>query len=173
MKRVLVIGSCGAGKSRFSKELHKITGLPLIHLDVEFWNPGWVKPEKQDWVSNVGDLIERASWIIDGNYGGTMELRLSRADTVFWLDLSRTICVYRVLKRSLNVNGRRRSDLAEGCEEKLDFEFVKFVWDFPKKHRYKIVNALKTRPDVDLFTMQTRKDVAETLRSLRKTHSMN
>lgn len=130
MKRVLVIGSCGAGKSTFARQLHEMTGLPLIPLDRHYWKPGWVESEKDVWHETVRELIGRDEWIIDGNYGGTMEMRLKRADTVIWLDLPRHICLYRVLKRTYSYSGRRRPDMAEGCAERIELPFLKYVWNF-------------------------------------------
>lgn len=130
MKRVLVIGSCGAGKSSFSQRLHKITALPVIHLDRYYWKPGWVEPPKEEWKRIVADLIDRDEWIIDGNYGGTMEMRINRADTVFWLDMSRHLCVSRIVKRTLLYKEGSRPDMADGCDERFKWDFMRYVWNF-------------------------------------------
>jgi adenylate kinase family enzyme len=82
MRRVLVIGISGAGKSTFSQALATKTGLPLIHLDKEFWRPGWVQTPRQEWRARVSELAARERWIMDGNYDSSLDLRLPRADTV-------------------------------------------------------------------------------------------
>ncbi|MHC0064340.1 hypothetical protein ACWATR_15805 [Nostoc sp. UIC 10890] len=85
MKKILIIGSGGAGKSTLARELGTILGLEVIHLDVWYWNPGWVETPKTKWQSIIQDLTLRESWIMDGNYSGTLDIRLSVADTVFFV----------------------------------------------------------------------------------------
>jgi adenylate kinase family enzyme len=77
MRRVLVIGSGGAGKSTFATRLAQLTGLPLFHLDALYWKPGWVETPKEVWSRTMGQLIAGARWVMDGNYGGTLEQRLA------------------------------------------------------------------------------------------------
>lgn len=131
MRRVLVIGSPGAGKSTLAAELAVKTGLPLIHLDQQYWQSGWVEPPKDEWRRRVTELIAGNSWIIDGNYGGTLELRLARADTVIVLEFRPWICLWRILRRLAASRGRVRSDMAEGCPEKLNLEFLLYTATFP------------------------------------------
>ncbi|NNE67489.1 MAG: DNA topology modulation protein [Pyrinomonadaceae bacterium] len=138
MKRVLVVGSCGAGKSTFSRKLQEKTDLPLIHLDRYYWKPDWVESSVEEWTAKVSELISGDKWIIDGNYGGTMDLRMKRADTVIWLDLPRYLCIYRVLKRTLSANSSARPDMAEGCEERFELDFLKYVWNFRRDKNPKI-----------------------------------
>ena len=142
MQRVLVIGISGAGKSTFSRALAARTGLPLIHLDTEFWQPGWKITPRQEWRAKVAQLVERESWIMDGNYGSSLDLRLPRADTVLWFDYPRHVCLRRVFWRIATTYGRVREDLAPGCPEQLDPEFLRFVWDFNTKSRPQIVAML-------------------------------
>jgi len=109
-----------------------LTGLPLIPLDRYYWKPGWVESEKDEWKSTVEKLVAGDEWIIDGNYGGTMEMRLNRADTVIWLDMPRFLCTYRVLKRTFLFRKRGRPDMPDGCDERFDWDFMKYVWNFPR-----------------------------------------
>lgn len=87
MRKILVIGCCGSGKSTFSRRLNEITKIDIIHLDKEYWNPGWVEPPKDEWKKLVETLIARDAWIMDGNYSGTLELRLHACDTMIYLDM--------------------------------------------------------------------------------------
>ena len=128
MQRVLVIGSPGAGKSTFARQLEARSGLPLIHLDREYWRPGWVETPRDEWRVRVEQLVAGPRWIIDGNYGGSLATRLSRADMVVLLDLPWWTCVARLVRRSLRNRGRRRPDMAEGCVERLDAEYLRFLW---------------------------------------------
>ena len=86
MKKILVIGCCGAGKSTFSKKLHKILKLPLIHLDTYYHKPNWEEPEKEDWKKIVSSLAHRKEWIMDGNFSDTFDIRIPRSDTIIYLD---------------------------------------------------------------------------------------
>ena len=142
IQRVLVIGISGAGKSTFARRLAAITGLPVIHLDTEFWKPGWKVTERAEWRAKVASLIEREAWIMDGNYGASLDLRLPRADTVVWFDYPRLVCLTRAVWRVATTCGRVRADLAPGCPEKFDLEFLRFIWDFHAKSRPQIVVML-------------------------------
>jgi adenylate kinase family enzyme len=138
----MVIGSSGAGKSTFSRQLSKITGLPLIHLDRLHFSPNWVTMPKDDWKEKVAEIVEGDAWIIDGNYSGTMEIRLEKCDTVIFLDLPRFVCVYRVLKRVATYRKGKRPDMADGCDEKFDWEFIKWVWNYPNRSKPKVEGLL-------------------------------
>ncbi len=106
MKKVLVIGSGGAGKSTFSRRLGDVLGIDVIHLDQLYWQPNWVEPAKAEWAGTVEKLLTGDSWIMDGNYGGTRTIRMNACDTAILLDLPRTICVFRVLKRIWKYRGQ-------------------------------------------------------------------
>jgi adenylate kinase family enzyme len=135
VKRILVIGSGGAGKTAFSKQLGEILGLPVIHLDQLYWQPGWVKTEREEWVKKVDDLIAHPEWIIDGNFGGTLPQRIRRADTIILLDIPRIVCLWRVFKRTVTHYGRQRDEMPEGCPERFSWSFVRWIWNYPKKSK--------------------------------------
>jgi adenylate kinase family enzyme len=138
----MVIGCGGAGKSTFARELATRTGLPLIHLDREFWKPGWVPTPPDEWDEHLSRLSSADAWIMDGNYGRTLTTRLQRCDAVVFFDLPRVICLQGIFKRWLRSQFKRRPDLPEGCAEQLDVEFVRWVWDYPRNSRPRIVAAL-------------------------------
>jgi adenylate kinase family enzyme len=139
VKRVLVIGSSGAGKSTFAIKLGKNLNLPVIHLDKEFWQPGWIETPRESWRIKVSELVARDEWIIDGTYDSSLDLRLPRADTVFFLDYPRYLCIWRTLVRIITNLGSVRVDMAEGCREKLDLGFFKWVWNY-RRDRYPKIN---------------------------------
>jgi len=115
-RRVVVTGIAGAGKSTFSRSLSAKTGLPVIHLDLCFWQPGWVEPSEAEWREQQRDLITSDEWILDGNYDATLDLRLERADTAVFLDTPWWVCVWRALVRGV----RKRPvgfQLPHGCDE--------------------------------------------------------
>src|SRR5262245_32584770 len=127
MRRVLVVGCAGAGKTTFSRRLAAMLKLPVVHLDRHFWRPQWQLPDMQEWRETLTTLAAGPEWIMDGNYSGTFDLRMPRADTVIWLDFSRMICMRRVLLRIVKGYGRTRQDLPEGCPEKFDPVFLRYV----------------------------------------------
>lgn len=131
MKRVLVIGSPGSGKSTLATQLAQRTGLPIIHLDQEYWRAGWIETSKKEWLSRVANLIARERWIIDGNYSGSLAMRLERADTVIDLEFPAALCVWRIVKRVATSWRRVRPDMAEGCPEQVNFEFLLYTATFP------------------------------------------
>jgi len=168
MKKVAVIGSSGAGKSQLSRAMGGILGLEIIHLDREYWLPEWTEPPKNEWQAKVEELVKRECWIMDGNFGGTMEIRIAAADTLIFLDLPRTICCWRILKRWLTYHRDTRPDMAEGCDEKFDLKFLQWVWDFPKRSRPRVLQriaAAENQPRV--IHLRSRREVAEFLETLR------
>jgi adenylate kinase family enzyme len=160
MKRVLVIGSSGAGKSTFARRLGEKTGLEVIHLDKLYWKPNWVEPARSDWKKTVENALKGDSWIMDGNYSGTMELRLPACDTVIFLDFPRALCAFRVVKRVAFSYGRTRPDMASDCEEQFDWEFVKWVWNFPTRTKPKVEALLKQfENEKTIIRLQSKREV--------------
>jgi adenylate kinase family enzyme len=127
MQRVLVIGPCGAGKSTLAGEIGSRLGLPVIHIDQLNWQPGWVESDKAELSARIVAATAGDNWVIDGNYGGTMAERLTRADTVVYLDFPVRICFWRILRRWWMHRGKSRPDMTEGCPERLDTAFLWYV----------------------------------------------
>jgi len=146
MRRVLVIGPGGAGKSTFARALAERTGLPLIHLDTLYWHSGWVATPNEEWDRTVQELIGRDRWIMDGNYGRTLSVRLAACDTVILLDLPRHVCLWRVTRRWWRYRKTSRPDLAPGCPEQLSWEFVRWIWTYKKRRRPGVLSWPRCRP---------------------------
>jgi adenylate kinase family enzyme len=142
MKKILVIGSGGAGKSTFSVRLGKLLNIEVIHLDVLYWCPGWVETPKPEWREKVGELVKRETWIIDGNYSGTFDIRFAACDTVIFLDVARPVCLWRVLKRLLLYRTKGRPDMAAGCRERFDLKFMMWIVSYPRRTRPKVLQRL-------------------------------
>lgn len=137
MERILIIGCGGSGKSTLARSLGELLRLPVWHLDRLFWRRGWVNIPIEEFDKHLRKVLATQYWIIDGNYNRTLPLRLSRCDTLIYLDYSRITCLRGVLWRVLSNHGRTRPDMAEGCPERVDGEFLRWIWTYRKTHRAK------------------------------------
>ncbi|MCL2361318.1 MAG: DNA topology modulation protein [Defluviitaleaceae bacterium] len=162
-KRIMIIGSGGSGKSTLARQLGERLDLPVIHLDAEFWNAGWMVTPQDEWVEKQKMVLSGAEWIADGNYSGSMGLRLERADSVILLDFNRFTCLWGVTKRRIKNRGTTRPDMAEGCPEQLDFTFLKWIWRFPARERPKIIEKLSIHTDINQIILRNRKEVRQFL----------
>lgn len=160
-KRIMIIGSPGSGKSTFSRKLSDITGLPLIHLDKEFWNSGWIETPKDEWIKKQKSLVSGDQWIIEGNYGGTIGIRVEKADTIICFQLSRVICLFRYFKRVITNLNKVRPYMPDGCNEKIDFDFMKYIWNFPEISGKINNNIIENNRDKQLIIFKKRKDAGD------------
>ncbi|MHA2135100.1 MAG: AAA family ATPase [Candidatus Thorarchaeota archaeon] len=133
MKRVLVLGNAGSGKSSFAEKLAEKLGIPCIHLDSHFWNPDWTPTPKEEWPDVVRRLIDGDEWVMDGNYSNTLDERMQRADTAIYLRVRRPVAIWRIIKRRIANHGKVRAELPEGCYEKIDLDFLRWIWNHPKR----------------------------------------
>lgn len=169
MQRILVIGSGGAGKSTFARELGGILDLPVVHLDALYWSAGWQKPSPEGWRATVSREIARPRWVMDGNFGGTFPQRLERCDTVVLLDLPRLVCLWRVIKRHARYRGATRPDMAADCPERLEWEFIRWIWNYPSKSRpEKLEQMAATGPDQRVVILSSTREVRRFLDETRR-----
>lgn len=143
MKKIAIIGSGGAGKSTLAVQLGETLGLDVYHIDSLFWKPGWVSIPRDELREILTELVQRESWIIDGNYSDSLDIRLAVADTVVFLDFPRHICLWRVIKRFLQNRGKVRPDMGPGCPEQIDCEFINWIWSFPINSRPRILQKIE------------------------------
>jgi adenylate kinase family enzyme len=156
VRRVLVIGCGGSGKSTLARALSRKLGLPRVGLDREYWRPGWVEPPLEEWEARVRELCLAAEWVMDGNYGDTMELRLAHADTVIFLDLPTLSCLAGIVRRYLRWRGRTRPDMPAGCPEMIDAEFLRYVLGYRRTRRAAVLERL-ARFDGDVVVLTSRR----------------
>lgn len=169
MQRILIIGSGGAGKSTFARELGAILDLPVIHLDQLYWKPGWEKPEKAEWARIVDRETAKERWIMDGNFGGTLPQRIRRCDTIIMLDLPRWLCLWRVGRRLIKYRGRHRPDMVPGCHERFNREFIRWIWNYPSKSRpAKLALLSATSPDQRVVILASTREVRRFLDETRR-----
>lgn len=167
MNRIAVIGCSGAGKSTLSRQMGEHLRVPVVHLDTLFWRAGWVESPRDEFADRVRDAVAGERWIVDGTYISWQHLVWPRADTIVFLDFPRVTCLWRVASRYLAHCGRTRADMTPGCPEKIDFEFVEFIWTFPSDYRPRIIARLNDRrPDQRLIVLRGPRDVARFTREM-------
>ena len=151
MKKVIVIGCPGSGKSTVSRALHNKTGIPLYHLDMMYWNADKTTVEKSVFLERLSAVLEKDEWIIDGNYGSTMELRMVACDTVIFLDYPLEICLDGIKER----RGKPRSDMP-WIETEEDAEFIEFIKNYEEQQKPKVLALLKKHSDKDIIIFKSR-----------------
>lgn len=169
MKRVLIIGSPGTGKTTFAKKLAKKTGLPLVHLDLYYHDSTkdyYQETNKQAWYVKVGELINKDKWIIDGNYNSTLENRIKRADTIIFFDFSTLKALKGILKRRIELHNKARDDMPSGWNEHIDWGFVHYVWRYNKIKRPKVVEVINSSQPKSVVVFSSHLDTEEYLNNL-------
>ncbi len=168
-RRALVSGLAGAGKSTFSRALSAKTGLPVVHLDVHFWKPGWVEPSEEEWREKQCDLITGDEWILDGNYHATLDLRLERADTVVYLDTPWWVCVRRAIVRGVRTRPAG-FQLPYGCDESPfrrfhdEWSLIWRIWRARKSERELESRILSRQGNhVTLYVLRSKRAVRDFL----------
>ncbi|CAN7430584.1 AAA family ATPase [Rhizobium sp. LjRoot30] len=157
-ERLLIIGCSGSGKSTLSQKLSSRFDLPHVSMDREiFWLPGWQMRPRPEARARLEAVVTQQRWIIDGTSPGTLALRLPRTDLVLWLRPPRRVSLYGVISRWLRFYGRSRPDMADGCPEKIDLEFLRYIWNFEKTETPEIEeNLAKYGPHVPVLVLKSR-----------------
>lgn len=131
-KRILIVGCCGAGKTTLALRLGSELNLPVHHLDRLWWLPGWVEKPRERFDAELAEILKQERWILDGNYLRTLGERLKFADCVLVLDFPRRTCLRQLFLRRLTYRPGSRPDMGEGCRERLNLPFLKYVWNYRK-----------------------------------------
>ena len=165
MKRIMVIGCPGSGKSTFSRALHKVTGIPLFHLDMMYWNSDRTTVDKSVFQERLSNTIRKSEWIIDGNYGSTMELRLQACDTAVFLNYPLEICLHGITER----RGKARTDIPWiEPENEEDTEFIEFIKSYNSESRPKVMALLQKYSYKDIYIFKNRNEADEFLNRLQQ-----
>lgn len=166
MHRILIIGCSGSGKSTLARQLANRLNLPLTHLDRLFWMEGWQMRERAEFNTLLQAALAGERWIIDGIYASSLAQRLKYCDTVVFLDYPRRVCLFAALGRILSGYGKTRSDMADGCPEHLDWEFLQYIWRFKRDIRPAVCRLLDEQPNIDIHIFRRRRDLAQWLNAL-------
>jgi adenylate kinase family enzyme len=162
-KRILVLGPSGSGKTYLSRRLAALLKVESIHLDAQFWKPGWVGTPQDQWRDTVAALVRKPAWVIDGMYESTLNLRVPAADTIIVLERSRLACLWGVCVRMLKHRGGRDRDDAPP-RQKLDRAFLKYIWQYPTKTRPIMLQHLRDgAQNKTVVFFRTRKQVRRLL----------
>ena len=164
MQKILVIGCPGAGKSTFSRALQEKMGLPLFHLDMLFWNADKTNASREEFDQKLSRILKGDKWIIDGNYGRTLEMRLEECDTVFLLDFPVSRCLLGVESRI----GKPREDMP-WIEQEFDTEFKEWIINFPKKELPHVYDLLEKHKDKNVIIFKSHNEINGFLEKLKIT----
>ena len=171
MERVIIIGCGGAGKSTLARKLGEKTGLPVVHLDQIWWEPGnWQHLEREEFDVRLLAELEKPRWILDGNFNRTLETRLKKCDTVIYLDYPRVVCLKNWIGRVIQNRGHARPDMAEGCKEWLDPEFAVWIWNFNKNNRARYYSLLNDLQGKQVYILKSRREADAFLTSIPDHH---
>ncbi len=160
MKRILIIGNAGSGKTTFAKKLAARLELPLVHLDKLYWFGEWEHLTRDEFDTLLQKELEKSEWIIDGNFNRTISHRLKYCDTVFYFDLPVVTCIAGITKRILKNHGKVRDDMGGNCVEYFDKQKIslyKNVISFNKEHRKNYYKLLENTKDVKIVVFKSRR----------------
>ena len=169
MKRIILIGCGGAGKSTLARKMGDILNIPVVHLDKLFWKPNWVETSPEEFDALLAQELAKDRWIMDGNFNRTMPERIKRCDTIIYLDFSRVACLLGVVKRVITTYGKVRPDMGEGCPERVDLDFLKWVWNFNKNKRESYYKMLNEVENIETIVLKNRRAAKLFLKSLNQT----
>ena len=161
-----MIGSGGSGKTTLARRIAARLNIELIHLDSLYWRPGWVETPKAEWLKILEEIVERDTWIMDGNYSGTLELRIRACDSVIFLDVPRRICLWRVAKRLLLNWNKTRPDMADNRRERFNPGFMLWIWGYRKRTRPKVLAMLRQSLGKNIVVLRSQREIEEFLAGL-------
>ena len=165
--RILVVGPSGAGKTQLSLRLADVLGLPLIHLDAQRWQAGWVALPDREWRPVVAELTRRPTWIMDGTYESTLDLRIPAADAVLILDVGRFSCLLGLLRRRFADGNGARPDAPPG--QRIDRAFLRYLWRYPHETRPELEAGLREHGGgKTVIVLRGRDDLGRLVEDLRR-----
>ena len=142
--KITILGYSGSGKSTLARKFGEYYDIPVLHLDTVQFLPGWIERDRDEACIIVKEFMNNKSWVIDGNYSDFQQKeRLEQADKIILLNFPRRICIYRAIKRYYKNRNKTRKDMAKGCIEKIDLEFIWWILyegrSKEKRQHYKVI----------------------------------
>ncbi|QPF95019.1 AAA family ATPase [Bradyrhizobium commune] len=168
MRRIIVVGSQGSGKPSLARELGRKLDLPVVHLDVLYWRPGWKASDTASFRVRVTDAIAGDAWVVDGSFSGlAFDLTLARADTLVVIERPRWLCQWRILLRSAFDRDTTRPDLPEGCPEQFDWKLMREAWRYDTE-RAPVIEAERIRygSNIPVVRLGSDRGIADFLEAL-------
>lgn len=172
MKRVMIVGQPGGGKSWLAREIGKRTGLPVVHMDLIHWKPGWVMRDEAERVAMATEVELSDAWVFEGGLSRTYAHRLSRADTLIVLDTPFLRRVWRVFTRTIRQIGHSRPDLPDNCPERFDAEFWMYIWRTRHSAREKNLALIDKAQGKRVYLLRSPADIRRFLHSLDVTRDL-
>lgn len=166
VRRIMVIGCSGGGKSTLSRKLAAALDLPNHSMDREvFWLSAWVQRPRAEQRDIISDIVGRERWILDGTNPSSFDIRLHRTDLVIWVRLPRWRCLLGVYRRAAKFVGKHRPEMADGCVEKWpDREFLSYIWHFERRFSPRIIQEIERHgPNVPVVTLKSHGEMAHLL----------
>ena len=160
MRRILIIGNPGSGKSTFAVKLAEKTGLPLVHLDRIYWRGDWEHLSREEFDVALQAQLEQPAWIMDGNFNRTIPHRLQYCDAVFYFDLPTVTCLWGITQRVFSNYGKVRADMGGNCKERFDarkLQLYRSVLCFRRQHRREYYELLNKTPDAEVVVFKSRR----------------
>ncbi|HLK26037.1 MAG TPA: hypothetical protein VKT30_15390 [Caulobacteraceae bacterium] len=166
MRRVVILGCSGSGKTTLARAVGERLGMPVVHLDTLYYEPGWKPRPWEAFRASLAAAVAAEAWVIDGHFAETLDLSAPRADLVVFVRQPRWRRLWRVTRRWLTDRGRDRPDLPVGCPERFDWALLKWIWRFERDVRPKTDAALAAYP-APVVRLSGDKQIARFVEKLR------
>jgi adenylate kinase family enzyme len=163
INKVSIIGISGTGKTHFAKKLSDFLKIPITHYDEFVWGKGWKEVDEKIVEKKLLEIIKKERWILEGFIHPASKARLENSDTVIYLDYSGFQAMLGGLQRWWRHRGKTRPEMADGCIEKLEWDYLKVMWK--RSERPEIEEAIKGFED-KITRLKTRKEASDFIAKL-------
>jgi adenylate kinase family enzyme len=166
MDRIAIIGCGGSGKTHLANQLAALLNLPLTHLDSVYYDADWNPLPQEEFAALQRKLVAESRWLLEGNYAGTLPIRLAEADTVIFLDLHAITCLTGILQRRWRYRGGQHTK--DGVYDRITWNFVRYIWSYRKTMRPKVRRLLDEHGgDARLINLTSRRQAARFVAQLQ------
>lgn len=163
--RVSIVGCSGGGKTTLYTALAKRLDVSHIGMDREFfWLAGWVMRPRPDQRALIAEAVRRDRGVMDGTNPSSFDIRIPRSEVLIWVRMSRFVCLAGVLRRWIAYAGRARPEMAEGCPERIDLHFLRYIWRFETVHAPLVIaNIGAFGQNLPVLMLKSRRDMRRLL----------